>query len=497
MSKRASGARRRVSRPSGPRPRVGRLALLSAVFPGSAQLAAGSRVVGALVIACWVPIVSFAAVFLWRQRADRAELLGLAADANLLIVVRVGLLAAALIWLALFLDAIRLGHPSRLPWWRKIVVGVTATAVTIGVLGGAVITSQAVKAQREAVTEVFSAKEIKPPLQGRYNILLMGSDSGKDRKGFRPDSMTIVSIDADTGNTVLVSLPRNLEKVPFPNNSPMKAIYPDGFDCYDPGDECLLNAVHQKVLDVPGLDQMYPGSSDPALDAQIDAIEGASGLSINYYILINMEGFSDMVDALGGVTIDVKTKIAMYSHDEKTYNPGLVYDPARNIEPGEQKLDGFHSLWYARSRVDSDDYVRMGRQKCLMSAMLSQLSPQKVLLKAEAIVDSSKALLDTTIPASELGSFADLALKARSTRVSTVSLVPPIVDTQNPDFDQIHQMIRTAIAKSESAATEPSAKPTPAGPTTAEPTEPTEQPTEDPTDEERDANNVEDLQAVC
>ena len=122
----------------------------------------------------------------------------------------------------------------------------------------------------------------------------------------------------------------------------------------------------------------------------------------------------------------------------------------RYIEPGKQKLNGQEALWYARSRVQSDDYTRMGRQKCLMAAMVDQLGPQKVLFNATEIAKSGKELLSTNIPRKELGQFADLALKARGQKIRTVSVVPPEFNTVTPDFPAIQAAIQKAIDKSES-----------------------------------------------
>ena len=63
---------------------------------------------------------------------------------------------------------------------------------------------------------------------GRFNVLLMGGDSGAGRWGLRPDSLTVASIDAITGRTVLVSLPRNMQDFPFADGSVMAEQFPDG-----------------------------------------------------------------------------------------------------------------------------------------------------------------------------------------------------------------------------------------------------------------------------
>ena len=102
--------------------------------------------------------------------------------------------------------------------------------------------------------------------------------------------------------------------------------------------------------------------------------------------------------------------------------------------------------------MQNDDWSRMGRQKCVMNAMLHQLSPKTVLMNVERIADSSRSLLTTDIPAKQLGTFMDLALKARTEKVSTVSLVPPVIFTGNPDYDKVRRLVNKAIDKAEGKA---------------------------------------------
>jgi hypothetical protein len=99
--------------------------------------------------------------------------------------------------------------------------------------------------------------------------------------------------------------------------------------------------------------------------------------------------------------------------------------------------------------VAADDYSRMARQKCVMNAMLQQLSPQTVITKFEALAHAGENMIETNLPASELGTFAELALKARSQKVSSVSFVPPAINTSDPDIGKIRSMISTAISSSE------------------------------------------------
>lgn len=459
--------------------RVLTLCLMTIVLPGSAQVALGKRGIGWTAISGWVVAILGGAYVFWTFHTDRARVLGWFTDPDVLLMTRVGMVVVVLLWLALFIDAWRLGSPVRLTFARAAVVTIVNVAIIGSVAGSTAFASQLIQVQRNVVQEVFPETKTSAPLQGRYNVLLVGSDARADRTGIRPDSLTVVSIDADTGKSVLVSLPRNLENVPFSEGSPMRKIYPYGYNC---GDTCLLNAVHTAAQDRTDL---YPGSKDPGLDATIDAVEGATDLKINYYVMVNLNGFKGLVNAVGGVEMDVKSRIAMFGKEDAYKN---VY-----IEPGLQKLDGQKALWYARSRVQSDDYARMGRQKCLMAAMANQLSPAKVLTNATKIANSGKELLSTNIPQQELGQFADLALKSRGAKIRTVSIVPPQFNTEVPDFDLIHAAIKSAIDASEGTKPTPTAgatsgttpTPTPSTPTTQSPTE------------GRNANNAEDLQTAC
>lgn len=460
--------------------RVLTLCFMTIVVPGSAQVVLGKRIIGWTAIVGWLAVIG-GGVWTYRTyKTDRATVLGWFTDPDVLLATRVGMVVLVLLWIALFVDAWRLGSPVRLTFARAAVVTIVNVAIIGSVAGSTAFASQLIQVQRDVVQKVFPSAPTSKPLQGRYNILLVGSDAREDRTGIRPDSLTVLSVDADTGKSVMVSLPRNLENVPFREDSPLHAVWPYGYNC---GSECLLNAVHTMAQDRKDL---YPDSKDPGLDATIDAVEGATDLTINYYVMVNLNGFKGLVDALGGVTVDVKSRIAMFGHDDAYKN---VY-----IEPGKQKLNGQKALWYARSRVQSDDYARMGRQKCLMAAMADQLSPAKVVTNASKIAESGKQLLSTSIPQQELGRFADLALKSRGKQISTVSIVPPEFNTVTPDYDAIHAAIKKAIKASEKPATKaPATGATSTSPTTATPTTPT---TQSPT-EGRAANNAADLESAC
>jgi LCP family protein required for cell wall assembly len=222
---------------------------------------------------------------------------------------------------------------------------------------------------------------------------------------------------------------------PFSKGSVMHKAWPHGFDCGYPN--CELNGVNTWVGDHQSL---FKGSRDPGMDATISAVEGITGLKVNYWAFVNLAGFRGLVDAVGGVTLDVRQPIPV---------GGLGADVTGYIKPGIRKLNGFDTLWFARSRDSSDDYSRMARQKCVMNAMLHQVSPQTVLTHFEKIAKASSQLISTDIPASEVDRFMALALKAKSQPVATLSLVPPLVDTGHPDIRLIQRTVSSTLAASQ------------------------------------------------
>jgi LCP family protein required for cell wall assembly len=409
------------------------LMLMTLLLPGSAQLVAGNRRVGRLVLRGWTVLLVGAVLvalvgFFWHGLLFR-----MAASSLVLGLIQAVLLVVAVAWAALFVDAWRLGQPLTLPQNQRLaVVGVNGV-LCFSVAGTLLFGAHMVSVNRELVATMFGSGAASSASDGRYNVLLMGGDSGAGRFGLRPDSLTVASIDAETGRTVLFGLPRNMANFPFRKGSAMAGEFPDGFDC----EGCYLNGVSTWALDNVDL---FDGSKTPGIDATVSAVEGITGLDINYWAMANLQGFKDLVDAVGGVTLNVRDRIPV----------GLPHEAHFHyIEPGTKKLDGHDTLWFARAREGSDDYSRMARQKCVMNAMVSQISPQKVVRNFEEIARAGSAMISTNLPAGELSTFMDLALKARGQKLATVSFVPPMINTSKPDIDLIHDRVEAAIARAE------------------------------------------------
>lgn len=406
---------------------------MTLVAPGSAQLVAGNRKVGRIALRIWLGTLLVGAVVLVAALLDRRIAFRLATDVNVLLLLWLAMIAGAIGWAALFVDAWRIGRPLSLRiQHRRAVVGLNGL-LSLSVAGTLLFGAHLVDVHRDWVIAVFGDGAVTDAHDGRYNVLLLGGDSGAGRWGLRPDSMTVASIDEETGRTVLIGLPRNMANFPFEEGSVMAKEFPDGFDC----DGCYLNGVSTWAEDHTDL---FGDAENPGVDATVMAVEGITGLEINYWAMVNLAGFKQLVDAVGGVTINVRQPIPV---------GGLGSDVTGYIEPGKRKLNGFEALWFARAREGSDDYSRMARQKCVMNAMLQQISPEKVLTNFEALTKASADMFSTNLPPSEASRFIDLALKARSQKMSTLSLVPPLVNTGDPDIDLIHDKVGQAIDRAE------------------------------------------------
>jgi LCP family protein required for cell wall assembly len=406
---------------------------MTVAAPGSAQLVAGSARIGRIALRVYAGVVVCGLGFGGLVLFWRTELVSLFTSLLLLAVLRFGLIALALGWAYLIIDAWRIADPLGLARRQRLMVTALNGVLCFSVTGVLLFASHLVAVQRDFIASVFSGDEVTAAEHGRYNVLLLGGDAGRDRVGIRPDSITVASIDEDTGRTVLLGVPRNLADVPFPEGTTMHEQFPDGFDC----EGCYLNGVNTWATDNADL---FPHVKNPGIVATTEAVEEITGLTMNYYALIDLKGFQDLVEAVGGVTIDVGERIPV----------GGVGGPITDyIEPGVQHLNGFQTLWYARSRATSDDYSRMARQKCVMNAMLHQLDAKTLLTNFGDIAKAGKQIISTSIPASELDTFINLSLKTKDLPVSSVSFVPPKINTGDPDWALIKTMVTEAIEKSE------------------------------------------------
>jgi polyisoprenyl-teichoic acid--peptidoglycan teichoic acid transferase len=297
------------------------------------------------------------------------------------------------------------------------------------------------------------------PLVGlnRVNVLLVGGDAGPGRFGLRSDSMVVVSIDPTSGDTVMISVPRNLSRLPFPAGTPLADRYPNGFND-------LANAVYPYVNRHR---QLAGGGSDAGLQALKLGLAQLLGMPINYYVLVDMAGFVDVVDALGGVDLVVGKRVPAPGAPPKSKHPIPDW-----FEKGPQHMDGTLALAYARSRKADSDYQRMARQRCVLAAMATAATPGAVVAGLTDLLAAFGDAVRTDIPRERLGDFVQLIDRYSQAgglaAVRTLQLTPPLVEPSRWSLVKVRALVAGVVepaavaplpAEPSGGASEPTAPP--------------------------------------
>ncbi|MFE1645666.1 LCP family protein [Microbacterium sp. P01] len=425
------------------------------LIPGSAQILAGSRKLGRFglgsTLLLWVLVIlTGLCALLWQPL-----LFTLATNWFVLLLAQALLIGYAALWAFLAVDTIRLVRLVKVGPAAKVGIAGLAVVLTVLASGTAAYGAQITGVVRDTLGSIFGASAASvPPSDGYYNILLLGADSGEGRDSMRYDSISVVSVNATSGAVTITGIPRDMVHAPFADGSPMQELYPDGFQgkssssCgWGSGINQLTNAV-QNCRDDKGAG-LYPDAetngSTPAIEATKDAAEGMLGISIPYYVFIDMDGFASLVDALGGVDMNVTERLP------EGGGPAYEGQPAEDwatgwIEVGQQHMDGDTAQWYARSRYTTSDWDRMKRQRELQTAILSQFTPTNVLTRFQDVAAAGRDLLQTDLPQSLLPFLSDLALKAKEQPVTTIELTPEHgVDPDRPDYAYVHEMVADSL----------------------------------------------------
>jgi LCP family protein required for cell wall assembly len=451
--------------------------IVGAAVPGIGLIAAGWKRIGALVVV--VLGLGGVGVAGWVLLGDpKTDIINLAVDPKRLLLFASFIAVGALAWaIVILLTNTELRRFASLTSGQSVFSWVVVAALVVGVAAPAYGIDHIAMVQRGLVSTVFGSSDQDSRSAGpkasapdpwadvkRENVLLVGSDAGSDRIGVRPDSMILASINTKTGDTVLFSLPRNLQHTPFPQGTGGYQAFPNGFYC--PGqslaDACLLNAIWTTFSQAE-YKKYYPHSKNPGLTATEDAVEGATGLHVDNYLMLNLKGFQGFVDAIGGIRINV---------DERLPIGGNVEDPGATkgyIKPGKNKLlNGYQALWFARSRWSTNDYDRMRRQRCVIGALTSQADPLTLFQSFASIAKTLKSNLSTSIPEKDLPAWVTLAERIQKAQVRSLPFTDQVITTANPDFSKMHRLVQAALTPAAKTTTPtPSAS---AGGTTKKPT---------------------------
>jgi LCP family protein required for cell wall assembly len=263
------------------------------------------------------------------------------------------------------------------------------------------------------------------PLPGeRINILLMGIDSGPNRTQALTDSLIVVSLDP-VGHTVsMLSIPRDLVDVPLGNGN-----------TFSPKINSLLGWANRHKAD-------FPNGGTRALE---DAIGALLKIPIHYFAKVDLGGFVTMVDAVGGVDIEVAKRIA-----DPNYG-GFGVGPGWSIDPGLHHLDGANALAYARIRKSTgeSDFTRAARQQQVLIAIRDQAVARNLLFSLPALMSSLSDTVRTDVPRELLPELAALAEQIGGDQTTQAVLTSPMVKSggKNHPFGSVVIPVPSRIAQ--------------------------------------------------
>ena len=401
-------------------------------------------IAAALLFIAGVMAPAFALMLIIQHLDDPVALFALPNVLRGLVLVAVAAITSRIV--AVWLTSDRIRDPTAQRRLRLVGSAVVAALAVPTVL--AVVRMEEARAVVQAVFQQSSgsavgsvSKDIDPLSEEFHTVLLMGSDEGDDRLGLRTDTMIIALVHQASGRAALVSVPRNLQRLQFPPGTPLAKRYPNGFEDSEGG---LVNSLYITVDNDKELKAAYgTGAAEAGVHALIEGLSFSLGITLDDYALINSCGFVKVVDAVGGITIDIDKELPMPSKLRCSN-----YRLTPTIGPGETYMDGTKALGYVRSRTGDSDYQRMDRQRLLLQTIADEVGIGDLLLRFSELADAVKDNVRTSMSVEEARSLL-ASLQNGDQKFDSVGLAPPLVEPANPDYVAIKalmQTIRTALS---------------------------------------------------
>ena len=229
------------------------------------------------------------------------------------------------------------------------------------------------------------------------NVLLLGSDTALDTGDTRTDTMIIVSISHDRKTASMISIPRD--------------VY-----VYIPG--WTMNRVNTALA--RGSAVGYPSGGVGLLK---QTILYNFGIPIHYHARVDFAGFQEVVDAIGGLEIGVSCQLTDWRLKSPTLNPHVEENWEQfTLEPGVYHMDGDLALWYARSRLTTNDFDRGRRQQQLLRGMLNQAVELNLVTQVPALWDAFQNTVETDMDIGRILQLAALAPAIRENGVQNLYL---------------------------------------------------------------------------
>ena len=240
----------------------------------------------------------------------------------------------------------------------------------------------------------------------RISFLLLGIDSGIGRDEALTDTILVVSVDPVAGTAVMVSVPRDTGYVPLPD----RRVYPDGV---------YPEKINQLSTDAGREPSRWcPDLPAGVTTCGIRTLERAIGLylgvPIQYYASVDLQGFVDLIDAVGGVTLCLDGKMIDPEYGGPTWQGLGIELPA-----GCHHYDGRHALAYARirngwielpngTREPQNDFKRAERQQTLLLELRRKFAQADLLFELPGVLTAIGRSVETDFPRSLAGDLASL-----------------------------------------------------------------------------------------
>lgn len=246
----------------------------------------------------------------------------------------------------------------------------------------------------------------------KTTILVMGVDVREDDVG-RSDTLMIATVDPKLDRASLLSVPRDTRV----------RITGYGYD--------KINAA-------------YAFGGEPLSEK---TVENLLGIDIDHYVIINTKSFVKIIDALGGLDIDVEKR--MYYEDPWDDDGGLIID----LYPGMQHMDGETAVTYVRYRDEEGDIGRIHRQQKFMEACLDKIISPDIVTRIPAVVREITEAIDTDMTFRQLLEIAG-ALKAAQSNGLQTDMVPgyPLyidgISYWIPDVEELRFAVATGLGVS-------------------------------------------------
>ena len=314
-----------------------------------------------------------------------------------------------------------------------VTVGAGPVSVRVPVSINTVPISAPPKAAEITSSIAAVVKNVLPDWQGtdRINILLLGIDKRDDEPitGTRSDTIMLASIDPVAKSAALVSIPRDLW-VRIPGCTPREGCS---------GGQQRINVAH--------------AVGGPELTVQ--TVTADLGLPIQFYARVDFRGFEQLIDALGGVVIDVDWPVKDDEYPTADYGYQRIY-----FGPGPQLMDGAAALEYARSRHGTNDFARAGRQQRVLVSLRNRALQLNMLSRAPELVGIVRKSLSTDLSPVQMLALAKLISQVDRDRIANL-----VIDTsyatpfRGPDGADLLQpnvaAIKHAIDNAERSAAHP------------------------------------------